>query len=238
MGIGKAIVKLMIESGARVVFCGLEQDMGEAQVQAFEAAGYTGCAIFQYADVSNEADLAALVATTRSHFDSLDILVNNAGAKIRVGDARDHSPQDFEKILQTNLISQFLLVRAFIQEMIDKGSGSIINMGSTMGLRGTPGHLGYAVSKGAIMTLTQSMALDYSPFGIRVNCIAPGLIATPATQSWINEQEDAAQVKGIPMGRAGRPEEIAQVVRFLASDQSSYLTGAIIPVDGGLSVGE
>jgi NAD(P)-dependent dehydrogenase (short-subunit alcohol dehydrogenase family) len=171
-------------------------------------------------------------------FKSVDVLINNAGANFVKGSLEEHTLQLYQKTMDTNMMSYFLFAKFFIPNMVKHETGCVINIASTMGLRGAQDHLAYTISKGANITFTQSLALDYASCGIRINAIAPGLIDTPATEDWIKSQEDPGKAKGVPLGRAGTSEEIAHAAVFLASEEASYITGTVLVVDGGLSVGE
>jgi len=236
-GIGRAIVEAFAAEGASVVFVDLNADQGEqVRKQAIALTGNPRIA-FIVADLSDEHETARAAEMALRELGEVDVLVNNVGGNFRSGNVLQHSVEDFRRTFQLNVFSSVGLIRGLIPSMIARRKGAIINISSTMSA-GAAGFSAYASTKGAINALTSALALDHAADNIRVNAIAPGLIATPLNQAWIDEQEDAAKVKGIPMNRVGKPEEIATVTLFLASDKSSYLTGQVLTVDGGMTVGE
>ncbi len=220
-GIGAADARLLVAEGAKVVIGDKRDDEGKAlEAELGDAVRYV------HLDVTKPEDWQAAVAATVEEFGKLDVLVNNAGI------ANGSTIQQFDlaqwhRIIEINLTGTWLGIQASTDAMIAAGGGSIINVSSIEGIRGTPWAHGYVASKWAVRGLTKSVAMELAPHGIRCNSIHPGLIKTPLTEGI---PEDMIT---IPLGRAGRPEEVASFVLFLASDESSYATGAEFVMDGG-----
>lgn len=238
LGIGRAAALALAREGARVVVADLNVEGGEQTVRDIQDA--RGEAFFQRVDVGRSADLEHVVAETVRRYGGLHVLVNNVGIAIP-GSAAEISEEDWNKTLNINLTSVWRGMKYAIPEMIKGGGGSIINMSSVQGLVGFSGWAAYAASKGGINALTQQVAVDYAPQNIRVNAIAPGTIMTPMNERIFEATEDKEALittwnKLHPLGRFGQPEEVANVIVFLASDESSFVTGAIIRVDGGLVI--
>ncbi|GMA24142.1 3-alpha-hydroxysteroid dehydrogenase [Luteimicrobium album] len=224
-GMGTTHAKALVAEGAKVMIADLDHAKGAAL-----AAELGDAARYVHLDVTSEDDWAAAVAATVEAFGTVDVLVNNAG--IANGAAiTEFTPEMWRKIIDINLTGTFLGIHAVAGIMAKAGSGSIINISSVEGLRGSPGLHGYVASKFGVRGLTKSVALDLGPRGVRVNSIHPGFIETPMTAS-LNPDDLM-----IPLGRAAKPEEVSQLVVFLASDESSYSTGAEFVVDGGLVAG-
>ncbi|HWK92266.1 MAG TPA: glucose 1-dehydrogenase [Luteimicrobium sp.] len=224
-GMGTTHAKALVAEGAKVVIADLDDAKGAAL-----AAELGDDARYVHLDVTSEDDWAAAVAATVEAFGTVDVLVNNAG--IANGAAiTEFTPAMWRKIIDINLTGTFLGIHAVSGIMAKAGSGSIINISSVEGLRGSPGLHGYVASKFGVRGLTKSVALDLGPRGVRVNSIHPGFIETPMTAS-LNPDDLM-----IPLGRAAKPEEVSQLVVFLASDESSYSTGSEFVVDGGLVAG-
>lgn len=239
-GIGRAIAVALAAAGAHVMVSDVLEDDGEATARSIRDAG--GSAAFVAADVSQVEDSSGLVEATLKTFGGLDILVNNAG--IGGGQARLHElePDDFDRVIDVNLRGTFLCSKYALAHFLTVGGGSIVNIASTYGLIGAPKAPAYCASKGGIINLTRQLAVDYGPDGIRVNAICPGYIdtglgrrrgrLTPAQiESATTVREKAAGMQ--PLGRQAQPSEVAKVALFLASDDSSFMTGSIVPVDGG-----
>lgn len=224
-GMGTTHARALVAEGAKVVIADLDDAKGEAL-----AAELGENARSVHLDVTSEDDWATAVAATLEAFGRIDVLVNNAGiangAPITEFDA-----EAWRRIIDINLTGTFLGIRAVSPIMADAGSGSIINISSVEGLRGSAGLHGYVASKFGVRGLTKSVALELGPRGVRVNSVHPGFIETPMTAGI-----DAGDLL-IPLGRGARPEEVSQTIVFLASDESSYSTGAEFVVDGGLVAG-
>jgi 3alpha(or 20beta)-hydroxysteroid dehydrogenase len=228
-GQGEAEVRLFAAEGARVVVSDVLVDAGET------LAGELGSNVaYARHDVSSEEEWDAAVAFTLERFGALHVLVNNAGI---AGGApiAEHSLATYERLVAVNQVGVFLGIRAAVKPMTDGGGGSIVNISSGAGLRATKYIIGYAATKYAVTGMTACAAMELARYGIRVNSIHPGVIDTPMIADSTPEGMNA-MVKATPLRRVGQPLEIAQVALFLASDDSSYMTGAHVPVDGGLTV--
>ncbi len=231
-GIGKATANLFAAEGASVVVSDVNP-AGEEIAQEINQRG--GSAIFVRTDVSKAADAERLIQETLRQYGRLDILHNNAGILV-VGDVRTISEADWDRCININLKGVFLVSKYAVPAMIQTGGGVIINTASTAGLSGGGGYSAYSASKGGIILLTQCMALDFARQNIRVNAVCPGPTATPMILSSDPAQQESALErwsKELPIGRAGRPEDIAKAVAYLASDDASFVTGTAFVIDGG-----
>jgi 3alpha(or 20beta)-hydroxysteroid dehydrogenase len=234
-GMGAATARLFVAEGARVVLTDVQDDEGEALARELGAD-----ALFQHHDVASEEDWARVVAATVAKFGGVDILVNNAGILMMRG-LMDTTKADFERVLGINLVGSFLGIRLVAPKIIDRGGGSIINVSSIDGLKGSNAVSAYASSKWGMRGLTKVAAMELGPRGVRVNSVHPGGIQTPMTTR-VGMSPEATEAtrkfyKGMPLGRVGVAEEVARVSVFLSSDDASYMTGAEITVDGGMSIG-
>ena len=193
--------------------------------------------ILVQADVSKEEDVNRIFRTILEEWGDLDFLVNNAGIQV-AGDSHELDVEQFDRVLSTNLRGSYMCARKAIQHFLEKDKrGVIINVSSVHQIIPKPRFVGYSVSKGGMQNLTRTLALEYASMGIRVNAVGPGAIITPINNTWVNDPEKRAEVEmHIPMGRAGRSEEIAETVAFLCSDLAGYITGQTIFVDGGLTL--
>ncbi|MBR0602623.1 SDR family NAD(P)-dependent oxidoreductase [Bacillus safensis] len=234
-GIGLAAVKLFLEHGAKVAVADINEDSGK---QLVESLPHEHAAFFK-TDITNEADCQKTVQSVLSQFGTIDVLINNAGIEI-VSPIHEMTLENWNHILQVNLTGVFLMSKHTLPHMLEKKSGSIINTGSVGGLVGWPDIPAYNATKGGVIQLTKSMAIDYAAHQIRVNCIAPGIIDTPLNEkSFLDNHSESLEVvkkekaKVNPLLRLGKPEEIAGVMLFLASDLSSYMTGSVVTADGG-----
>jgi len=235
-GIGWGIAKVLSEKGARVVVVDWDEENGKKSAEQIRKAG--GDAKFIQCDVSNEDQVKAMIQTTLDHYGRIDILVNNAGIGVYKS-VLDATSEDWDRCLDVNLKGQFLCCKYAIPHMQAIGKGAIVNISSVHSFATVNGVAPYAASKGGITALTRNMAIDYGPT-IRVNSIAPGWVLTPLIQSIFDSYPDPAdQQRAVEkrqvMKRIGCPEDIGYAVAFLASDEASFITGAQLFVDGGLT---
>jgi 3-oxoacyl-[acyl-carrier protein] reductase len=231
-GIGLGIAQKMLEHGATVVLLGQNQDRGEKAEAELKKIIPGANVSFASVDVSKTELVEETLKNILSRFGKIDVLVNNAGIT-RDGLLMKMTEADWDQVLDTNAKSCFNTCRAVIRSMLKARSGKIINISSVIGLIGNPGQINYAASKGALIAMTKAMAKEFAPRNIQVNCIAPGFIETQMTEILTPEQK-ATILAGIPLGRMGKPEEIANAVLFLASFLSDYITGQVLTVDGGM----
>ena len=234
-GIGEATALLFSQEGARLAIAGRNQERGQKLARRIEAAG--GHAIFLECDVRFAEHCRRTVDATLHAFGRLDVLFNNAGVYYP-HTALDCTEEEWDRQMDVNLKGAFLMSKYALPGMIAQGSGVIINNSSGWGLVGGDSAVAYCASKGGMVLLTKAMAIDHGRQGIRVNCICPGDVDTPmlpedARMRGLKWQDYMAGAANRPMGRIGTPEEIAKAVLFLASDDSSFITGAALAVDGG-----
>ena len=229
-GIGKAAAERFLDEGSRVFLCGIdpaEVEGAVAELASLGAVGGIAC------DVSDETDVGRLVDAAEAALGSIDVLINNAGIA-RKDAFLDLDVETWDRILKVNLRGMFLVAQAVARRMADRGTGVIVNMASTNALGGEAEFAHYNASKGAVLQLTRTMAVELGPMGIRVNCLCPGFIRTPLNDA-ISDQAfvDAYEREKIPLGRAGTPDEVAAAYAFLASDDASFIHGAALVIDGG-----
>ncbi len=230
-GIGRATAELFAREGAKVVVADYKAKTGQETAQVIKEAG--GEAIFVEVDVSDPAQVARMVQTTLDMYGGIDILFNNAGVLL-FGTVLDTEPEAWNRLMSINLSGVFLCSQAVLPHMIERGRGSIINTSSSTGAHDAVGNIAaYVASKGGVTLLTKAMAIDHAKDNIRVNAIAPGPTDTPMLRNNMSPEELEAFAATFPMNRLGRPEELAYAALFLASDEASFVTGAILPVDGG-----
>jgi NAD(P)-dependent dehydrogenase (short-subunit alcohol dehydrogenase family) len=234
-GIGRATALLFAREGASVVLTDINESAGHAV--ASEIAGHGERVIFEPADVTRAADCKRVVERAIRVFGGIHILFNNAGV-IRRASVVELTESDWDRVMAVNVKSMFLMSRQVIPVMASAGGGSIINTASGWGLAGGPRAAVYCASKGAVVLLTKAMAIDHGLQNIRVNCICPGdtdtaMLRSEAQQLGESNEKFLAEATKRPLGRIGKPEEIAQAVLYLASDASSFVTGTALVVDGG-----
>ena len=237
-GIGRGTAIRFAGEGAAIVIADLNVEGGEAAVRDCKESG--GRAVFQKTDVSSEAEIKALVARTMKEFGRLDVTYNNAGVGGAVGPLEQISIEDWDRSQAVLLRSVFLGIKHSVPEMRKVGGGSIISTASVAGLHGVAGMHAYCAAKAGIVNLSRSAALEFAKDRIRVNCICPGGINTPLVhrdQPGVKEALEELMVKGQPIPRAGHPEDIAGMALYLASNDSEWVTGQAMVVDGGLTIG-
>jgi NAD(P)-dependent dehydrogenase (short-subunit alcohol dehydrogenase family) len=231
-GIGRATAFAFAKEGADIVVSGRRDDAGQALATELRALGVQ--AEFIRADVRHENDVQNLVDKTVARFGRLDVAVNNAGTEGTPGPVTAQTAKSYAATFDTNVLGVLLSLKHEMRVMQAQGNGSIVNVSSTMGHRGAPGASLYTASKHAVEGLTKSTALEGSAFGVRVNAVAPGPVETAMLDRFTgNADRKAGLVAGVPLKRAGRPEEIADAIVFAASSKASFITGQIIDVNGG-----
>jgi NAD(P)-dependent dehydrogenase (short-subunit alcohol dehydrogenase family) len=235
-GIGRAAAVAFAKKGAKVVVAGRRDEAGKALVKELRSLGSE--AEFINADVRKEDDVRALVDKTVARFGRIDVAVNNAGTDGKVGPITDQTAESYAATFDTNVLGVILSMKHEVRVMQGQGSGSIINISSTYGHQGAAGASIYAGSKHAVEGITKSVALEVAKSGIRVNAVAPGPTDTGMLTRFTGTPENkAALAQGVPMGRLGLSEELANAIVFIASGEASYITGHIINVDGGKTAG-
>jgi NAD(P)-dependent dehydrogenase (short-subunit alcohol dehydrogenase family) len=237
-GIGRATALALAREGARVALADVDDAGGSDASEETQRARRV--ALFQRTDVGSTDDVRELVQATVGRFGRLDILVNNAGVAV-AGSVTEISEEDWNRVLNVNLTSMWRGMHFAIPEMLKTGGGSIVNTSSVQGSVGFIGWAGYAASKGGIDALTRQVAVEYAPRNIRVNAVIPGTIMTPMNERIVRESPNGAEIKAAwlamhPVNRLGTPEEVANAIVWLASDESSFVTGECLRVDGGMIV--
>ena len=232
-GIGRAISLKLAESGCdvAVLYAGRE-DAAKETVAAIEALGVRAMAV--KCDVADAAQVADAVKQVSDALGVPDVLVNNAGI-IRDGLAMRMSAEDFKAVIDTNLTGAFNMIRACLPQFVRRRSGRIINITSVSGMMGNAGQANYSASKAGLIGLTKTIAREVASRGITVNAVAPGFIETDMTKG-MSEAALKAGLSAVPMGRIGKPEDVANAVRFLASEDAAYITGCVLKVDGGMYI--
>lgn len=232
-GIGRATCEIFAERGGAVVVADVNEAAAKATAEAI--AGKGGRAQAARCDVTQWDEVQAAVETARQTFGRLDVVINCAGI-LKASRLEDTSEEDWNQVLRVNLTGAFLVTKAAMKVLREQGGGAIVHIASRMAIRVKEEHGAYAASKAGILQLTQMAALEGAPYGIRVNCVCPGFIDTLMTRSGYGDEAFAGWAKVCPLGRAGRPEEIARAMLFLASDAASFITGVALPVDGGRTI--
>ena len=233
-GIGRATAIVLVREGAKVLVSDISTRRGEETVAIVRQAG--GEAEFGKADVSRAADVAALIDLAVRQWGRLDCAFNNAGISGLLAMTADDTEENWDRTLAVDLKGVWLCMKYEIQQMLKQGGGVIVNTASTAGLLAQPRMGAYAAAKHGVIGITQTAAIEYAEQNIRVNAVCPGVIATPPIVEWMKDEKvRATMLAAEPIGRAGRPEEIGTAVAWLFSDAASFVTGAAIPVDGGLT---
>lgn len=225
-GVGKATAELLASRGAHVAIV-------DRNAEAVSALG--GDILARTCDILDVAAVKTFVADVLAHWGRIDCLVNNAGAEF-TGSALDTPPADWDRVLNVNVTGTLNMSRAVLPTMIAQNSGAIVNVSSISGLLGWPLSAAYCTAKGGVAQLTRQLAVDYGPHGIRVNAVAPGTTLTPMIERLFAEMAEGARAEIAdrhPLGRFADPSEIAEAIAFLGSDVASFITGTILPVDGG-----
>jgi len=230
-GIGRAISLMLAEQGCRV-FMNYAHDEKVAKAMVKAAAGFPGAIVPAQADVTDAAQVGRMMDQVEKEGGHLDILVNNVGM-IKDGFLMLMGEGDWSEVVKTNLTSVYLCCRQAIRKMIPRKQGKIVNIASVSGIIGTAGQVNYAATKGGVIAFTKSLARELGPFNIQVNCVAPGLIESDMVAKMPKEKVEAI-IRSTALNRIGKPEEVAWAVLFLASQQSDYITGQTIVVDGGI----
>ncbi len=237
-GIGEGIARVFVQEGAKVVITCRTETAGIKM--ANELGASEGKTVFIQADLTKSESIQNLIKKSVEAFGKIDVLVNNAGYHISKN-AEDTSEDEWEFIQSTNLRSTFLCSKYCLPHL-KEAKGNIINISSMVGVVGQPNAAAYSASKGGQIAMTKNMAIDYAPYGVRVNVICPGWIATPLVEDWFRQQEDPAAAREYiygqhPLGRIGTIEECGQLAAFIASDDAAFITGARFDIDGGVTLG-
>jgi NAD(P)-dependent dehydrogenase (short-subunit alcohol dehydrogenase family) len=236
-GIGRACAMAFFREGARVALAGRRRELLEEVARELESAG--GGALALTCDVTQTGSVTTVLSQSEQHFGRLDTIVNNAGAVV-VATAERTSDEDWEKVIATNLTGTFLVSRGALPALRRAGGGSIVNIGSVLGLVARRDRAAYCAAKAGVSGLTRAMAIDHAQDKIRVNCICPTIVATELGMKSIRQAPNAEaeiqrRINEIPLGRMGTPEDVAMMAVYLASDEASWITGASFPLDGGVT---
>jgi NAD(P)-dependent dehydrogenase (short-subunit alcohol dehydrogenase family) len=232
-GIGRAAAMAFAREGAKVTVADYAVEGGERTVEAIKEAG--GQAIFVKADVSRSQEVKAMVHKTVEAYGRIDCAFNNAGVEGRIAPTADCEEEDWERTIAINLTGVWLCMKHEIPQMLKQGGGSIVNTASALGMVGIEGFAPYCASKGGVIQLTRTAGLEYAKKGIRINAVCPGGISTPMMERLIDGRPDYSEavLAAEPVGRLGKPEEIAEAVLWLSGGAASFVTGLAMAVDGG-----
>jgi NAD(P)-dependent dehydrogenase (short-subunit alcohol dehydrogenase family) len=235
-GMGLATARAFAEAGAAVVLADFKQDLVEAEARKLVAAGHKAIAV--RCDVSDDAQVEAMVDRTVAEFGRLDAAFNNAGVMAKIAPTADSTREEWDRVIGVNLRGVWSCMKHELRQMERQGGGAIVNNASVGALTGNPGIGSYIASKHGVVGLTRTAALEYVKHGIRVNAVNPGLIDTQVARDVVSGSEEAYNeiARNVPIGRAGRPEEIASAVLWLCSPAASYVIGHALTVDGGMTV--
>jgi NAD(P)-dependent dehydrogenase (short-subunit alcohol dehydrogenase family) len=233
-GIGEAVTRRFVGEGAAVIACDW---LGEENEQLAAELSSQGHRILpRRLDVARSAEVRAAVAAGLEEFGHIDILVNNAGISPKKG-FLEYTEQDWDAVLAVDLTGEYLCIRHLVEHMMERRYGRIVNLSSSAWRSGgVAGGIPYASAKAGVIGLTRSLAVTLGPHGITVNAVAPGPTTTPLTDEWLPARQDDV-VRRIPLGRVGRPEDVANAILFLASDEAAYVTGICLDVNGGITMG-
>jgi NAD(P)-dependent dehydrogenase (short-subunit alcohol dehydrogenase family) len=231
-GIGRATAQAFIRKGYRTALVDRDEKGGK---EAEEEFGSLGECMFVACDVADDAAVEAAVASTVSAWGRLDAAFNGAGIDGEGGMAADHRLEEFDRIVSINLRGVFLCMRHQLRQMLKQGGGAIVNCASSAGLVGTKGMVAYVAAKHGVVGLTRAAALEYARQDVRVNAVCPGMIYTPMWQRSISDELTEQLLASDPIGRLGRPGEIAEAVVWLCGPEASFVNGTIMPVDGGFT---
>lgn len=236
-GIGRAIALAFAREGASVAVAGRRLDKVKEVADAIEKQGGAGLPL--QCDVSRTKDAERAISETAKKFGKLSVLVNNAGT-LSVSTVDTITEEDWDRVISVNLKGPFLMSRGVLKEFRKIGGGTIVNIGSVLGLVAMKDRAAYCASKGGVTMLTKAMALDHAHENVRVNCICPSIVETELVKGLFDDSQQGKRLKQsrmgtIPLGRFGKPADVADLAVFLASEESSWLTGAAIPLDGGLT---
>lgn len=234
-GLGHAIASQYAREGASVICCDLDPASAQATANAIGATG--GCAVAIAVDVADRAAVSAMAQQALAAFGRVDVVCNNAGILDDFLPAADTSDALWDRVIAVNLTGPFIISRAFIPHMLEQGSGTFVNIASMAGLVAQAGGTAYTVSKHGVIGLTRQIAADYGQRGIRANAICPGSIDTDLSREFLKDAPEVLKiVNSVPAGRMGRPEEIAELATYLASDSAGFIHGAAMVIDGGWTI--
>ena len=229
-GIGKVAAQEFAGQGAKVAFCDIDAQAGQETLSELKAAGYQ--AFFQQVDITNMEDMKSFADATAQEFGGIDILICNAGAAIK-GTFSEISLEDWNKCININLTGAFIACKAAVPHMLKRGHGEIVIISSASALTGTGAGAAYAASKAGLNGFTRAIARDLTPQGIIVNAIAPRTIMTPLMKGIFSQEELDEKTRQIPLGRIGEPEDVAHWISWLASEESDFMCGEVVMIDGG-----